>query len=151
MLPLYVTVGGPFRTAATSDIDGDTILVGRAQTLWKSQCGVVPSIREKHGLQAALDYLVSEKLLTFAEAAVSRPDFAHELPVFVAEIRRLFTPDEIKEHLAILVPRAEEAARADAEAGDDEVEAISAQELAARLGRLSLLKHLLEADQLGTS
>ena len=125
--------------------------MGRARMLWRSQCDVVPSIRAKYGLQAALDNLISEKLLTFAEAATSHPDFAHELPVFVAEIRRLFTPEEIREHLAILVPRAEEAARADAEADEDEVEAISPQELDARLGRLSLMRHLLEADQLGTS
>ena len=127
--------------------------MSRARTLWQSQCGVVPSIREKYGLQAALDYFVSEKLLSFAEAATSHPDVAHELPVFVAEIRRLFTPEEIREHLAMLVPRAEEAARADAdaEADEDDVEAISPQELDARLGRLRLMKHLLEADQLGTS
>lgn len=126
-------------------------MVSRARTLWQSQCGVIPSIRERYGLQAALDYLVSEKLLSFAEAATSHPDFAHELPVFVAEIRRLFTPEEIREHLAILVPRTEEAARADAEADEDDFETISPQELDARLGRLSLMKHLLEADHLGTS
>ena len=125
--------------------------MSRARTLWQSQCGVVPSIRVKYGLQAALDYLVSEKLLSFAEAATSHPDIAHELPVFVAEIRRLFTPEGIREHLAMLVPRAEEAARADAEADEDDFETISAQELDARLGRLSLMKDLLEADQLGTS
>ena len=117
--------------------------MGRARTLWQSQCDVAPSLREKYGLQAALDYLVSEKLFTFAEAATSHPDFAHELPLFVAQIRRLFTPEEIKEHLATLVPRVE--------AGDDEFEPISPQELDARLGRLSLMKHLLKADQLGTS
>ena len=125
--------------------------MGRARTLWQSQCGVAPSLREKYGLQAALDYLVSEKLFTFAEAATSHPDFARELPLFVAEIRRLFTPEEIRAHLETLVPRAEEAARADAEAGEDEFETISPQELDARLGRLSLMKQLLEADQLGTS
>jgi len=151
MLPLHLIVGRPFHTTTTSDNDGDAILMGRARTLWQSQCGVVPSIREKHGLQAALDYLISEKLLTFAEAAASHPEFAHELPVFVAEISRLFTPEEIREHLAILVPRAEDAARADAEADEDDIEAISPQELAARLGRLSLMRHLLEADYLGTS
>ena len=125
--------------------------MGRARTLWQSQCDVAPSLREKYGLQAALDYLVSEKLFTFAEAATSHPDFARELPLFVAEIRRLFTPEEIRAHLETLVPRAEEAARADAEAGEDEFETISPQELDARLGRLSLMKQLLEADQLGTS
>lgn len=125
--------------------------MGRARTLWKSQCTVAPSIRERYGLQAALDYLVSEKLLTFAEAAVSHSGFAHELPVFVAEIRRLLTPEEIREHLAILVLGAEEAARADIEGGEEVFETISPQKLGARLVRLSLLKHLLEADHLGTS
>ena len=151
MFPLHLIVGGPFHTAATSDNDGNAILMGRARTLWQSQCGAVPSIREKHGLQATLDDLVSEKLLTLAEAATSHPEFAHEVPVFVAEVRRLFTPDEIRAHLAILVPRAEEAAKADAEADEDDFKTISPQELDARMGRLCLMKHLLEADHLGTS
>ena len=99
--------------------------MSRVRTLWQSQCGVISSIREKYGLQAALDSLVSEKLLSFAEAATSHPDFAHELPVFVAEIRRLFTPKEIREHLAILMPRAKEAARADADADEEDFETIS--------------------------
>ena len=131
--------------------DGDTIVMGRARTLWQSQCDVAPSLREKYGLKAALDYLVSEKLFTFAEAATSHPGFAHELPLFVAKIRRLFTPEEIRAYFATLVPRAEEAARAEAEAGEDDFGTISPGELDARLGQLSLMKHLLEADQLGTS
>lgn len=125
--------------------------MNRARPLWKSQCDVAPSIREKYGLQAALDYLVSEKLLTFAEASASRPDFAKELPIFVAEVRRLFTPKEIRLHLSALVPRAEETARADAEADEDGFESISPQELGARLERLDLMRQLLEADHLGTS
>ena len=36
----------------------------------------------------AEDYLLSEKLLNFAEAAATRPDFAQELPLFVAQVRR---------------------------------------------------------------
>ncbi len=127
------------------------MVMGTARTLWKSQCDVAPSIREKYGLQAALDYLISEKLLNFAEAAASHPDFARELPMFVAEVRRLFTSQEIREHLAVLVPRVEEAGKADAEPGEDELETISPQELSARLERLSLMRQLLEVDHLGTS
>ena len=103
------------------------------------------------GLEAALDYVISEKLLNFAQAAVSHPDFARELPMFVAEIRRLFTPDEISEHLAVLLPRVEAEAKADAETGEDECEDIAPQELAARVERLRALKQVLEVAQLGTS
>lgn len=125
--------------------------MGTARTLWKSQCDVTPSIREKYGLQAALDYLISEKLLNFAETATSHPDFARELPMFVAEVRQLFTSQEIREHLAVLVPKVEEAGKADAEPGEDELETISPQELSARFERLSLMRQLLEVDHLGTS
>lgn len=124
--------------------------MSRARTLWKSQCDVAPSIREKYGLQAAFDYLVSEKLLNFSEAAASHPDFAHELPMFVAEVRRMFKPEEIRQHFAVLVPKIEAASKASGES-DDEFETISPQDLAARLERLSLMKQLLEADYLGIS
>jgi len=125
--------------------------LSHARILWRSQCEVVPSIRERFGLEAALDYVISEKLLNFAQAAVSHPDFSRELPMFVAEIRRLFTPDEISEHLAVLLPRVEAAAKVDAEAGEDAFEDISPQELAARVERLRALKQVLEVAQLGTS
>ena len=124
--------------------------MSQARTVWTSQCDVTPAIREKFGLEAALGYLISEKLLNFAEAAASHPDFAHELPMFVAQIRRMFAPEEIRQHLSVLVPRVEAAAKADAE-GEDEFETISPQELAARLERLRLMKQLLELDHLGTS
>ncbi len=125
--------------------------MSRARTVWASQCDVTPSIRERFGREAALDYLVSEKLLNFAEAAASHPEFAHELPMFVAEVRRMFTLEELREHLAVLVPKVEAAAKADAESDEDDFEMISPQELAARLERLDLMKRLLEVDQLGTS
>ncbi len=125
--------------------------MGRARTVWTSQCDATSSIREKLGLEAALDYLVSEKLLNFAEAAASHPDFAHELPMFVAEVRRMFTPEELRKHLAVLVPRVEAAAKADAAPDDDDFEMVSPQELAARLERLGFMQQLLEVDHLGTS
>ncbi len=71
--------------------------------------------------------------------------------MFVAQIRRMFDPEEIRRHLAVLVPRIEADAAADAKPGEDEFETISPEGLAARLERLSLMKQLLEVDHLGTS
>jgi hypothetical protein len=46
-----------------------------------------------------LDYLIGEKIFSFVMAAERDPDFAAELPVFIAEIRRLFTAQEIHTYL----------------------------------------------------
>ena len=125
--------------------------MGRARMLWTSQCDVAPTIRERYGLQAALDYLISEKLLNFAEAAATRPDFAHELPLFVAQVRRLFTHEEIRAHLAVLIPSLQDAAKAASEASEDEFDRLSPEDLAARLDRLRLMQQLLKVKHLGTS
>ena len=125
---------------------------GQVRLVWKAQCAVVPSIRQRFGLQAALDYIISEKLLNFAESAVSYPEFAHELPLFVAEIRRLFTAVELSDHLAVLVPSVEaELADAAEFQDDDEFDGISPQDHAARCERLALIRQVLEAEHLGTS
>jgi hypothetical protein len=57
-------------------------------------------IRARFGLKAAFDYLVGEKLITFVSATSRHPGFARELPRFISEVRRMFTPDEIRTHLA---------------------------------------------------
>ncbi len=64
----------------------------RFQDIWKDQCDAARSVREKFGVVKALDYLIGEKLMTFAEAAATRPEFARELPQFLGEIRRIFEP-----------------------------------------------------------
>ena len=46
------------------------------QDIWKEQCVAARSVRAQHGILSALDYLIGEKLLTYAEAAVTRPEFA---------------------------------------------------------------------------
>jgi hypothetical protein len=51
------------------------------------------------GLEEALDYLIGEKLFSFVMAAEQHPEFAAELPAFVAEIRRLFAAGEIRQYL----------------------------------------------------
>jgi hypothetical protein len=63
----------------------------------KDQCAAAARIRDEHGVRSAFDYLVGE--MTFAEVAVTRPEFARELPRFVAEERRLFEGEEIRSHL----------------------------------------------------
>jgi hypothetical protein len=57
-------------------------------------------IKTRFGLKAAFDYVVAEKFLDFARAAADHPEFARELPRFVSEVRRMFTPDEISTHIA---------------------------------------------------
>jgi hypothetical protein len=63
--------------------------------IWVDQCEATEGIRERFGLEDALHYLIGEKLFSFVHASEDEPDFAAELPAFVAEIRRLFTAEEI--------------------------------------------------------
>ena len=67
--------------------------------IWIEQCAATEGIRERFGLESALDYLIGEKIFSFVMAAERDPDFAAELPVFIAEIRRLFTAQEIHTYL----------------------------------------------------
>ncbi len=67
--------------------------------IWVDQCEATGGIREQFGMQNALDYLIGEKLFHFVQAAEKHPDFAAELPAFLAEIKRLFTPAEIRDYL----------------------------------------------------
>jgi len=67
--------------------------------IWIDQCEATEGIRERFGLEDALHYLIGEKLFSFVHAAEDDPDFAAELPAFVAEIRRIFSADEIHHFL----------------------------------------------------
>jgi hypothetical protein len=71
-------------------------------TIWREQCEAAKSIRERYRAENALGYLVDEKLMNFAGAAEQWPEFAAELPAFVAEVRKLFTPQELRDHFAEL-------------------------------------------------
>jgi hypothetical protein len=70
--------------------------------IWIEQCDATEDIRERFGLQNALDYLIGEKLFNFVQAAEQQPEFAAELPDFVSEIHRLFTTAQIHEYLDYL-------------------------------------------------
>lgn len=69
------------------------------QKIWIDQCIATEGIRESFGLEGALDYLIGEKFFTFLMASERDPQFAAEVPAFVAEIRRIFTGSEIRDYL----------------------------------------------------
>lgn len=63
--------------------------------IWIEQCAATEGIRERFGRNDALHYLIGEKLFSFVQASEQDADFAAELPTFVLEIRRIFSPREI--------------------------------------------------------
>jgi hypothetical protein len=67
--------------------------------IWTEQCEGAREITERFGVEKALGYLIGEKLVNFVRASDHRPEFAAELPHFVAEIKRIFAPHEIHAYL----------------------------------------------------
>jgi hypothetical protein len=74
------------------------------QKVWRKQCQATRTIRRRFGLKSALDYLVREKLLSFADTAQQYPEFAAELPRFQAAVWEVFHPFEFAGYLASLRP-----------------------------------------------
>jgi hypothetical protein len=74
--------------------------------IWQEQCEATRSNRERFGVKNALDYLVGEKLLTFARAADEHSEFAAELPRFQAAVCEIFNPYELRDYVASLKPAA---------------------------------------------
>jgi hypothetical protein len=128
----------------------------RFHEIWVEQCNATHEIKLRYGVKAAFDYLVAEKLLNFADAATSHPEFARELPRFVAYVRGLFTPQEMQTHLARIERGQTEYAAEDDDEGDDEFddeELIRESPAAAaeRARQFAIVKELLTASELGTS
>ena len=119
--------------------------------IWIEQCEAARTIRERFGLQAAFDYAVGEKLMNFARAAAERPAFAGELPQFVSEVRRMFSADEIRSHLARLESEQTERDAENRETDEDELHYESPARAAERVRQFATIKDLLTADNLGTS
>lgn len=69
--------------------------MGEPHKLWIDNCEAVEGIKERFGLEKAIGYLVGEKLANHIRLADHDPAFDTELPNFVKEIKRIFTPDEI--------------------------------------------------------
>ena len=124
----------------------------RFQDIWKEQCEAAREVRQRHGVVSALDYLIGEKLLDYAEMAVTRPELAPELPSFVAEIRRIFGAEEIRacfEHLDRMRRLDDEALSAEPSGDDAFIE--TPEERAAAAERFPRLKELLTSTVLGTA
>jgi hypothetical protein len=117
-------------------------------TIWMEQCEAAHTIKARYGIAAAFDYLVGEKLMNFANAASGHPDFATELPRFVSAVRRMFTPAEIRMHLAQIETAQTEEDDDDLEDEDALDESLAAAE---HVRRFMLVKELLTATTLGTS
>jgi hypothetical protein len=62
----------------------------RFEKVWVQQCRATKRIKRRFGAKSALDYLIREKLLNFAEDAERWPEFARELPRFLVEVWRIF-------------------------------------------------------------
>jgi hypothetical protein len=67
--------------------------------VWIDQCEAARNIKEAWGTEKALGYLIGEKLMNFMRASDQRPEFAAELPRFIAEIKTIFEPWEIRGYL----------------------------------------------------
>ncbi len=117
--------------------------------IWVKQCEAAETIKLRYGLKSAFDYMVAEKLLNFAEAAARHPEFARELPRFVSRVRRMFTPQEIRSHLARIERERHETDLAAVEDGGLDFEGLEA--VAERARQFDLIKDLLTVTQLGTS
>jgi hypothetical protein len=123
--------------------------VRKMHEIWIEQCDAAQDIKRRYGLKAAFDYLVAEKLLNFASSASQHPEFARELPQFVSRVRRMFTPQEIRTHIA-RVEREQSKKNIDVNE-DEELIADSPVAAAARAQQLATIKELLTATELGTS
>lgn len=67
--------------------------------VWIEQCEAAIAIKESFGTKKALGYLIGEKLVNFVGASDRHPEFSVELPKFVAEVRGIFQPWEIRAYL----------------------------------------------------
>jgi len=122
--------------------------VRKAHKIWIEQCEAAQTIETRFGLTAAFDYLVGEKLLSFASAAFRHPDFARELPRFVSEVRRM--PDEIGAQLA-QIERSQNDGKVDVLEEEDDLLREGPATVAERVRQFILVKELLTAPMLGTS
>ncbi|ABE63610.1 hypothetical protein Nham_2840 [Nitrobacter hamburgensis X14] len=123
--------------------------VRKAHNIWIEQCEAAQTIKARFGLTAAFDYLVGEKSMSFASSASRHPDFARELPRFVSEVRRMFTPDEIGAQLAH-IERSHNERNVDVLEEDDLLREGPAA-VVERVQKFMLVKELLTAPMLGTS
>jgi hypothetical protein len=139
--------------------------------IWRDQIRAVSAIRQRHGEEAAFDYIVDEKLMNFAEAAEGRPEFARELPRFVAAIREMrsglqrlahYLEEDKARTAEMLHEKQGNPSREGVDDGDgngdtdddfEDAETLARrlQSLSARQKRFEFLRDLLLSEQLGTA
>ena len=78
----------------------------RFERVWVEQCKATKTIKRRFGAKSALDYLIGEKLVTFADVARDDPAFARELPRFLAAVWRTFNEYELAGYIASRKPAA---------------------------------------------
>ena len=78
----------------------------RFEKIWVEQCKATKAIRRRFGAKRALDYLIGEKLMVFADAADDHPPFAKELPKFLAALGQIFNEYEIAGYVISRNPKA---------------------------------------------
>ena len=117
--------------------------------IWMEQCEAAETIKLRHGVESAFDYVVGEKLLNFAVVAAEHREFAQALPQFVSRVRGMFTPEEIEEHLARIKRERLERDMDAMDVYDPELDDLAASAAEAR--RFEFVKELLTAPALGTS
>ena len=122
------------------------------EMIWRDQCEAAEGILVERGFVAALDYLIGEKLDTYAQTAATRPEFARELPLFVAQIRKSFAGQDIADYFGILDDDAQTLNTGE-DAAELEESGILLSQAAkqARMKRLASLRSMLLETQLGTS
>lgn len=120
--------------------------------IWIEQCDAARTIRLRYGVDAAFDYLVGEKLMTFAEAAITHPEFKNDLPRFISEVRAIFSKQELNSEVARFEKKLQRD-NADAVSSEsrDDVFIEGPKTVAERAERFAILKTLLAASQLGTA
>ena len=83
----------------------------RFEKIWAEQCRATKAIKRRFGAKSALEYLIGEKLMTFADVARADPDFARELPRFLSAVWRIFNEYEIAGYVASRTPAARKSLR----------------------------------------
>src|SRR5260370_42251732 len=117
--------------------------------IWVEQCEAAQTVRARFGVKAAFDYIVGEKLINFAEAASHHRAFAQELPRFISEVRRMFTPEEIAAQLTRIEHEQNE--KDEDVPDEDDLLRESPANIVERARQFMTIKALLTATALGTS
>jgi hypothetical protein len=76
------------------------ILGVRFEKVWVEQCRATKAMKRRFGAKSALDYLIGEKLIAFADATSDHPTFAKELPRFLTGVWQVFNEYEIAGYVA---------------------------------------------------